>query len=77
MTKFQAIVDTVRLGSMGLGGLSGVGRSNHVDILLKKWVYAKYGVHVELVKKRWVYGANTECTLNTAITVCVSFFMKQ
>ena len=33
MTKFQAIIDTILLGSMGLGGLSGVGRSNHVDIL--------------------------------------------
>ena len=33
MTKFQAIIDTVLLGSMGLGGLSGIGRSNHVDIL--------------------------------------------
>ena len=32
MTKFQAIIDTVLLGSMGLGGLSGVGRYNHVDI---------------------------------------------
>ena len=30
MTKFQAIIDTV-LCSMGLCGLSGVGRSNHVD----------------------------------------------
>ena len=31
MTKFQAIIGTVLLGSMGLGGLSGVGKSNHVD----------------------------------------------
>ena len=31
MTKFQSIIDTVLLGSMGLGGLSGVRRSNHVD----------------------------------------------
>ena len=74
MTKFQAIIDTVLLGSMGLGGLSGIGRSNHVDsaefYFLQKWVYAKYGVHVEFVNKRWVY-ANKECTLNTAITVHV------
>ena len=58
MTKFQAIIDAVLLGSMGLGGLPGVGRSNHVDsasFFFFKWVYAKYGVHVELVKKRWVY----------------------
>ena len=31
MTKFQAIIDTVLLGSMGLGSLSVVGKSNHVD----------------------------------------------
>ena len=31
MAKFQAIIDTVQLGSMGLGGLPGIGRSNHVD----------------------------------------------
>ena len=50
----QAIIDTVLLGSMGFGGLSGVGRSNHVDnaeIYFKKWVHAKYGIHVEFVKK--------------------------
>ena len=31
MTTFQAIIDTVLLCSMGLGGLSGVGRSKRVD----------------------------------------------
>ena len=66
MTKCQAIIDTVLLCSMGLVGLAGVGRSNHVHFILKKCVYAKYGMHVELVKKRWVC-ANKECTLNMAL----------
>ena len=51
MTKFQAIIDTVLLDSMGLGGLSSVGLSNHVDIFLFKSVYDKYE-HVELVNKK-------------------------
>ena len=58
MTKFQATIDTVLLDSIGLGGLSGVGRSNHVDsaeFYVKKRVYAKYSVHMKFVKKRWKY----------------------
>ena len=42
MTKFQAIIDTVLLGSMGLGGLSGIGRSNQVDSA--EFYFKKMGV---------------------------------
>ena len=77
MTKFQAIIDTVLLGFMGLGGLSRVGidliTSTAQDFIYFKWMYAKYGVHVEFALKMWVY-ANKECTLNTAITVGIIIY---
>ena len=42
MTKFQAIIDPVLLGSMRLGGLSRIVRSNHVDNA--RFYYKKMGV---------------------------------
>ena len=69
MTKWQAIIDTVPLGSMGLCDRSGLGRSNHVDsayifLMGVRYIRRTRGIG----EKMWVYD-NKECTLNTAITV--------
>ena len=62
MTKFQVIIDTVLLGSMGLGGLSGVGRSNHVDSA--EFYLKKLCVHCMLnTACRWNLWKKGGCTL--------------
>ena len=64
------------MGSMGLGGLSGIGLDqSHRQrrIFFKKNVCALNTACT--LKKRWVY-ANKECMLNTAITVYIKITVK-